>query len=52
MNFFNEAVERMKEDDTVAPIFTNAMVELSQRLAKKSMDDDYKTYINVSTLII
>ncbi|KAK7981070.1 hypothetical protein PG989_013527 [Apiospora arundinis] len=46
LDFFNEAVERMKEDDTVAPIFTNAMVELSQRLAKKSMDDDYKVYIN------
>ncbi|KAK8086564.1 ubiquitin elongating factor core [Apiospora phragmitis] len=47
LDFFNEAVARMKEDETVAPIFTNAMVELSQRLAKKSMNDDYKTYVNV-----
>ncbi|KAK7948686.1 ubiquitin domain-containing protein 2 [Apiospora aurea] len=47
LDFFTEAVERMKDDETVAPIFTEAMVELSQRLAKKSMNDDYKTYVNV-----
>lgn len=48
LDFFNEAVERMKDDETVAPIFTDAMVELSQRLATKTMNEDYKTYVNVS----
>lgn len=51
LDFFNEAVERMKDDDSVAPIFTDAMVELSQRLATKTMNEDYKTYVNVSTII-
>ncbi|KAK8134385.1 hypothetical protein PG984_006397 [Apiospora sp. TS-2023a] len=47
LDFFNEAVERMKDDDSVAPIFADAMVELSQKLATKTMNEDYKTYVNI-----
>jgi ubiquitin conjugation factor E4 B len=43
--FFEEAISRMKEDDTVAPIFTEAMVQMSNKLATMSMNDDYKPYI-------
>lgn len=44
--FFDEAVFRMKEDETVAPIFAEAMVQLSSKLAGMTMNDDYKPYVN------
>ncbi|KAI0451534.1 ubiquitin fusion degradation protein 2 [Xylaria acuta] len=46
LDFFTEAVSRIGEDDTIAPIFTEAMVILSGRVAKMTMNDDYKPYIN------
>lgn len=48
MDFFGEAVARMDEDDTIAPLFTKAMVDISGKLALMSMNDDYKPCINVS----
>ncbi|KAH7040368.1 ubiquitin elongating factor core-domain-containing protein [Microdochium trichocladiopsis] len=46
LDFFEEAVSRIPEDDTIEPVFTEAMVQLSQRLATMTMNDDYKPYIN------
>ncbi|KAI1135742.1 ubiquitin conjugation factor E4 [Hypoxylon sp. FL0543] len=46
LDFFAEAVSRIQEDDTVAPVFTDALVRLSGKLAKMTMNDDYKPYIN------
>ncbi|KAI2642296.1 ubiquitin fusion degradation protein 2 [Xylaria nigripes] len=46
LDFFTEAVSRMSEDDTIAPIFTDAMVIISDLVAKMTMNDDYKPYIN------
>ncbi|KAI0830901.1 ubiquitin conjugation factor E4 [Hypoxylon sp. FL0890] len=46
LDFFAEAVSRIPEDDSIAPIFTDAMVRMSERLARMTMNDDYKPYIN------
>ncbi|KAI1863316.1 uncharacterized protein JN550_009636 [Neoarthrinium moseri] len=46
LEFFDDAVARIKEDDTVAPVFADAMVQLSSKLATMSMNDDYKPYVN------
>ncbi|TRX92652.1 hypothetical protein FHL15_006326 [Xylaria flabelliformis] len=46
LDFFTEAVSRIGEDDTIAPIFTEAMVIISGQVAKMTMNDDYKPYIN------
>ncbi|KAH9896390.1 ubiquitin conjugation factor E4 [Xylariomycetidae sp. FL2044] len=46
LDFFTEAVLRMKEDDTIAPIFVDAMVSMSSKVATMSMNDNYKPYIN------
>lgn len=50
LDFFSEAVSRIPEDDTVAAIFTDAMDIMSKRLAKMTMNDDYKPYMNVRPL--
>ncbi|KAK4451827.1 ubiquitin conjugation factor E4 [Podospora aff. communis PSN243] len=46
MDFFGEAVARIDEDDTIAPLFTKAMTDISAKLATLSMNDDYKPYVN------
>ncbi|CAJ2512100.1 Uu.00g077250.m01.CDS01 [Anthostomella pinea] len=46
LDFFSEAVSRMKEDDSIASIFTESMVQISQRLASLTMNDDYKPLVN------
>jgi len=46
LDFFQEAVSRIPEDDTIKPVFTEAMVQLSQKLATMTMNDDYKPYVN------
>ena len=51
MDFIGEAVARMPEDDTIAPLFTKAMVDISTKLAAMSMNDDYKPCVNVSALL-
>lgn len=48
MEFFGEAVARLDEDESIAPLFTKAMVDISSRLSTMSMNDDYKPYVNVS----
>jgi ubiquitin conjugation factor E4 B len=47
LDFFTEAVSRISDDDTIAPLFTDAMVTMSEQVAKMTMNDDYKPYINV-----
>lgn len=44
-DFLNEAVSRFGEDESVKEVLVGAMEELSQRLAKLSMNDDYRPYM-------
>ncbi|KAI1506684.1 ubiquitin elongating factor core [Biscogniauxia marginata] len=46
LDFFTEAALRVKTEDSVATVFTNAMVDMSKRVANMTMNDDYKPYIN------
>ncbi|KAI1088962.1 ubiquitin conjugation factor E4 [Rostrohypoxylon terebratum] len=46
MDFFVAATSRIPEDETVATIFTDAMVAMSTKLATMTMNDDYKPYVN------
>ena len=50
-DFFEEAVSRINEDEMVLPMFTSAMVQISQELSKMNMNQDYKPYINVRASI-
>ncbi|KAF2794725.1 hypothetical protein K505DRAFT_374422 [Melanomma pulvis-pyrius CBS 109.77] len=43
--FLSEAVSRFSEDDSVKEVLVGAMEQLSRKLAKMSMNDDYKPYI-------
>ncbi|RYP33004.1 hypothetical protein DL767_004915 [Monosporascus sp. MG133] len=44
-DFFEEALSRVDEDDTVLPMFTGAMVQISDELATMNMNQDYKPHI-------
>ncbi|KAI0901137.1 ubiquitin conjugation factor E4 [Annulohypoxylon nitens] len=46
MDFFLAATARIPEDETVATIFTDAMVTMSTKLSTMTMNDDYKPYVN------
>ncbi|KAK4213002.1 ubiquitin elongating factor core-domain-containing protein [Rhypophila decipiens] len=46
MDFFSEAVSRLDEDDSIADLFTRAMVDISSKLSSLTMNDDYKAYVN------
>lgn len=48
--FLSEAVSRFPEDDTIKDALVGAMEQLSLGLSKKSMNDDYKLYVQVSWL--
>lgn len=43
--FLAEVVSRIDEDDTITPMFTKAVAELSNQLSRKTMNDDYKPYV-------
>ncbi|KAL9605007.1 MAG: hypothetical protein Q9219_000195 [cf. Caloplaca sp. 3 TL-2023] len=43
--FLTEAISRFPEDDTVEPALVGAVEDLSQQLAKMTMNDDYKSYV-------
>lgn len=45
--FFQEALSRFDEDETIEPLFTKAMVDISGQLSKLSMNDGYKPYMTV-----
>ncbi|KAL8831689.1 MAG: hypothetical protein Q9170_005185 [Blastenia crenularia] len=44
-DFLVEAISRFSEDETVEPALVNAVEDLSRQLAKKTMNDDYKSYV-------
>ncbi|KZF25758.1 ubiquitin conjugation factor E4 [Xylona heveae TC161] len=44
-DFLAEAVIRFEEDESIKELLVGAIEELSARLAKKTMNDDYKPYI-------
>lgn len=48
--FFQEALSRFDDDDTLEPLFTKAMVDISTKLATLSMNDNYKSSVMVSEL--
>jgi ubiquitin conjugation factor E4 B len=50
LDFISEAVSRFEEDETVPPLFTKAMIDISSKLSTMSMNDNYKPYVNVSHL--
>lgn len=47
LDFFQETISRFDEDDTIEPLFTKAMLEISSKLSTMNMNDDYKPYVNV-----
>ncbi|KAL8881645.1 MAG: hypothetical protein Q9198_001190, partial [Flavoplaca austrocitrina] len=44
-DFLTEAVTRFAEDDTIEPALVAAVEDLSRQLARKTMNDDYKSYV-------
>lgn len=50
LEFYNEALKRMEEDDSILPLFTKAMVEISTALSMKNMTSDYQRYVQVSVI--
>ena len=44
-DFLQEACTRVEDDDTAKEALVNAVEDLSQRLARKSMNSDYKPYM-------
>ncbi|KAF2642401.1 hypothetical protein P280DRAFT_467762 [Massarina eburnea CBS 473.64] len=44
-DFLTEAVSRFEEDDTVKDLLVGAIEELSRRLSKMTMNDDYRPYM-------
>ncbi|KAH8701474.1 ubiquitin elongating factor core-domain-containing protein [Phaeosphaeriaceae sp. PMI808] len=50
--FLTEATQRMSEDDTITEALVGAMEDLSRRLAKISMNGDYRPYMLVMRVFI
>lgn len=48
LEFYKEAIKRFDDDEAIPTLFTDVMVKISSQLATKSMEDDYKPYVNVS----
>ncbi|KAI1634569.1 ubiquitin elongating factor core [Biscogniauxia mediterranea] len=46
LDFFTEAAMRVKSEENVASVFTDAMVAMSKKVASMTMNDDFKPYIN------
>lgn len=49
LEFLQEAVARFSEDDSIADVFVKAMVDISSKLGKLTMNDNYKPHVNVSS---
>lgn len=49
MEFLQEAVARFPDDDSLVDMFTKAMVDISTKLGKLTMNDNYKPHVNVSS---
>lgn len=50
LDFLQEAVSRFSEDETLVDVFVKAMVDISTQLSKLTMNDDYKSYVNVRSI--
>lgn len=48
LEFIQEAVARFPEDDSIVDLFVKAMVDISSQLSTMSMNDDYRSHVNVS----
>lgn len=46
-DFIREAIKRFDEDEAFPALFSDAMVKISGQLAKLSLGDDYKPYVQV-----
>lgn len=46
-DFIREAIKRFEDDDAFPSLFDDAMVQISTELATKSMEDNYKPYVQV-----
>ncbi len=51
-DFLTEATQRMAEDDTIKEALVSAMEDLSRRLAKQSMNGDYRPYMLILRVFI
>ena len=49
--FLVEAISRFPEDESVRDALVGAVEDLSRRLSKMSMNDDYKPYIGVRKIL-
>jgi len=47
-DFLVEAISRFQEDDSAQAAIVGAVEELSQRLSRMTMNDDFKAYVFVS----
>ncbi|KFY81594.1 hypothetical protein V500_11274 [Pseudogymnoascus sp. VKM F-4518 (FW-2643)] len=43
--FLAEAVSRVDEDESITPMFTSAVIKLSNQLSRLTMNDNYKPYV-------
>lgn len=48
LEFIQEAVARIPDDDSIVDLFVKAMVDISTQLSTLSMNDDYRSHVNVS----
>lgn len=48
LDFLQEAVARFPEDDSFIEIFVKSMVDISTKLGRMTMNENYKPYVNVS----
>ncbi|KLU81655.1 ubiquitin conjugation factor E4 [Magnaporthiopsis poae ATCC 64411] len=50
LDFLEEAVKRLDEDESFTDVFVNAMVEISTRLSKMSLADNFRPHVDVLKL--
>ncbi|ROV97088.1 hypothetical protein VMCG_07455 [Cytospora schulzeri] len=50
LDFLQEAVSRIPEDESILEILVKAMVEISTQLSKLTMNDGYKSHVNALKL--
>jgi ubiquitin conjugation factor E4 B len=52
LDFLSEVVKQFEEQDDLKSTIITTVEQLSQELAMKSMNDDYKPYVTVGILMI
>lgn len=48
LEFIQEAVARIPDDESILDLFVTAMVDISTQLSTMSMNNDYRPHVNVS----